>query len=112
MIKLSLTGLVTAVGGLAVSLAAGAGVASATPDLEPAINTTCTYPQLMEALNAQGPQVTMVLDQQPVLKAGLAQFIAAGPAQRRQTAQEIVNTPGSGPYIGPLQQAFSTCNNY
>ena len=56
MIKLSLTRLAVAVGGLAVSLAAGAGVASATPDLGPAVNTTCSYPQLVSALNAQGPE--------------------------------------------------------
>ncbi len=57
MIKLSLTRLAAAVGGLAVAFAAGAGVASATPDLGPAVNTTCSYPQLVSALNAQGPEV-------------------------------------------------------
>ena len=56
MIKLSLTRLGAAVGGLALSLAAGAGIASAAPDLGPAINTTCSYPQLVSALNAQGPE--------------------------------------------------------
>ena len=56
MIKVSLTSMAAAVGGLALSLAAGAGVASAAPDLGPAVNTTCSYPQLVSALNAQGPE--------------------------------------------------------
>jgi hypothetical protein len=55
MIKVSLTRLAVAVGGLALSLTAGAGVASADPDLGPIINTTCTYPQAVAALNAQDP---------------------------------------------------------
>jgi hypothetical protein len=63
MIKLSLTRLAAAVGGLAVAFAAGAGVASATPDLGPAVNTTCSYPQLVSALNAQGPDVAAGFNQ-------------------------------------------------
>ncbi|MGA8125027.1 MAG: hemophore-related protein, partial [Mycobacterium sp.] len=43
MATLSLTRLAVAVCGLALSLTAGAGVASADPDLGPAINTTCSY---------------------------------------------------------------------
>ena len=60
MIKLSLTSLAAAVGALALPLALGTGVATATPDLGPAVNTTCTYPQLVSALNAQGPEASTV----------------------------------------------------
>ena len=52
MLKLSLTRLAVAVGGLALSLTAGTRVASADPDLGPAINTTCSYQQVVSALNA------------------------------------------------------------
>ena len=55
MIKLSLSRLAVAVGGLALSLTAGAGVASADPDLDPIVNTTCSYTQVMSALSAQDP---------------------------------------------------------
>ena len=112
MIELSLTRLAAAVGGLALSLAAGAGVASATPDLGPAVNTTCSYPQLVSALNAQGPEVGAAFTQSPVLQAGLRQFLASGPAQRMQMAQNMVNTPGFAPYMGTVEQAFLTCNNF
>ncbi|MDQ2638877.1 MAG: hemophore-related protein, partial [Actinomycetota bacterium] len=57
MIQLSMTRLAVVVGGVALSLGAGVGVASAAPDLGPAINTTCSYPQLVAALEAQNPQV-------------------------------------------------------
>ena len=60
MTKLSLTRLAVAVGGLALSLTAGAGVASADPDLDPIVNTTCTYPQAVAALNAQNPAAAAV----------------------------------------------------
>jgi hemophore-related protein len=112
MIKLSLTRLAVAVGGFAVSLAAGAGVASATPDLGPAVNTTCSYPQLVSALNAQGPEAGAAFGQSPVLQAGLRQFLASGPAQRQQMAQQMANEPGFAPYLGTVEQAFLTCNNF
>jgi hemophore-related protein len=112
MFKLSLTRLAVAVGGLALSLAAGAGVAYATPDLGPAVSTTCTYPQLVSALNAQGPEAGAAFSQSPVLQAGLRQFLASGPANRQQMAENMANTPAFAPYIGTVEQAFLTCNNF
>lgn len=46
MTKRSLTTLAVAVGSLTL-LTVGAGVASADPRLDSAVNTTCTYPQVM-----------------------------------------------------------------
>jgi hemophore-related protein len=92
MAKLSLIKLAVVVGGLTLSLTAGAGVASADPDLGPAVNTTCTYDQEMQA--------------------GLQQFLAGSPSQRRQIAQQIVSNPDTQPYIPTLQQTFATCNSY
>ena len=112
MAKLSLTGLAVVVGGLTLSLAAGAGVASAAPDLGPAVNTTCTYDQLVAALNAQDPMVAAAFTSDPEMQAGLQQFLAGSPSQRRQIAQEIVSNPDAQPYIGTLQATFATCNNF
>ncbi len=53
MVKLSLRKLAAAVGGVAVAMTAAAGVASADP-LDPVVNTTCDYGQVMAALNAIG----------------------------------------------------------
>ncbi|BBY96197.1 hypothetical protein MGALJ_58660 [Mycobacterium gallinarum] len=112
MIKLSLTKLAVAVAGVGLSLAAGAGVASAQPDLGPAVNTTCTYPQLVSALNAQSPEAAAAFNRAPVLKAGLQQFLASGPAQRQQMAGRIAVAPWAQPYLGSIQAAFNTCQSF
>lgn len=112
MIKLSLTALGAAVGGLALSLAAGSGVASAAPDLGPAVNTTCSYPQLVSALNAQGPEAGAQFNKSPMLQAGLRQFLASDPAKRQQMAQNVLAAPAFAPFMGPIEQAFLTCNNF
>lgn len=112
MIKVSLTRLAVAVGGLALSLTAGAGVASADPDLGPIVNTTCTYPQFVSALNAQDPAVAAAFNASPRMQSGLRQFLAAPPNQRQQMAQQIESAPGAQQYFGLIQQVFNTCNNY
>lgn len=112
MTKLSLTRLAVAVGGLTVSLTVGAGVASADPDLGPAVNTTCTYDQLVAALNAQDPTIAAFFNSSPQMQSGLRQFLAGSPSQRQQIAQQIVSNPHSQPYIGALQRTFDTCNNF
>jgi hemophore-related protein len=112
MTKLSLTRLGVAVGGLTVSLTTGAGVASAGPDLGPAVNTTCTYDQFVAALNAQDPTIAQYFDSSPEMQSGLRQFLAGSPSQRRQWAQQIASDPANQPYLGVIQGAFNTCNNY
>jgi hemophore-related protein len=113
MIKLSLTRMGVAVGGLALSFTAGAaGVASADPDLGPFVNTTCSYPQVVSALNAQDPQAAAAFNSSPTMQSGLRQFLAAPPARRQQMAQQMARVPANQPYIGLLEQVFNTCNNY
>jgi hemophore-related protein len=112
MYKLSLTRLAAAVGGLALSLIAGAGVASADPDLGPIVNTTCSYEQFAAALNAQDPTVAAAFNSSPEIQAGLRQFLAAPRSQRQQMAQRMASEPANRPYLPIVQQAFNTCNNY
>jgi hemophore-related protein len=112
MIKLSLTRLAVAVGGLALSLTAGAGVASADPDLGPIVNTTCTYSQAVSALNAQDPAAAAQFNASPPTQSYLRQFLASPPSQRQAMAQQIAGSPGAEEYFGLLQQVFNTCKNY
>lgn len=112
MMKLSLTRLAVGIGGFALSLAAGAGVASAQPDLGPAVNTTCSYPQLVSALNAQSPEAGAAFGQLPVLQVGLRQFLASGPVQRQRIAAQIAAAPWAQPHLGAIQGAFNTCNSF
>jgi hemophore-related protein len=112
MIKLLLTRVGIAVGSLALSLTAGAGVASADPDLASAVNTTCTYPQFVAALNAQNPQYASAFNSSPELQAQLQQFLAGSPDQRQQWAQAVVRNPANQQLIPILKTAFDTCSNF
>jgi hemophore-related protein len=112
MIKLSLTRLAVAVGGLALSLTAGAGLASADPDLGPFVNTTCNYGQVMSALQATNPQAAAQFKSSPQSESFLRQFLASPPSQRQQIAQMLASQPGADQQFGIVQQVFNTCNNY
>lgn len=78
--------LAVVAGGLTLSLTAAA-VASADPNEDLVVNTTCSYPQVVAALNAQDPQ-------------------AAQQAQALPQAQQYSR------YSGTAVRVASTYNNY
>jgi hemophore-related protein len=112
MIKLFSTRVAVAVAGLALSLAIGAGTASADPDLGPIVNTTCSYPQVMAALNAQDPAAAAQLNASPFAQSALRQFLAAPPSQRMTMAQQAESSPRAQQYFGLVQSVAATCNNF
>lgn len=111
MMKASFSTMAVGFGGLALALTAGAGIASAQPNLDSAVNTTCSYAQLEAAANAADPRAAAVLSD-PMTSAGVHQFLAAPPAQRRLMAQQIASMPANQPYLGLYQQIFDTCQNF
>ncbi|MBV9516064.1 MAG: hemophore-related protein [Mycobacteriaceae bacterium] len=112
MAKLSSTGLVVAVGAVALSLAAGTGVASADPDLGPLVNTTCTYSQAMAALNAQSPDAAKQFAAAPAAQSWLRSFLGSSVDQRNRMIQQVQSLPGAAQYEGVVLQVANTCNNY
>jgi hemophore-related protein len=112
MFRLSLSRLSVAVGSVALSLTAGVGVASADPDLDPIVNTTCSYPQVMSALNALDPAIAAQFSASPENESFLQQFLASPPNQRLRTARLMQSAPGAQQNFGLIQQIFNTCNNY
>jgi hemophore-related protein len=110
MATLSLTRLGTAAGGLALLLTAGAGIASADPD--PIVNTTCTYPQVVSALNAQDPAAAAQFNSSAAAQSMLRRFLASSPAQRQRMEQQVQGIPAAQQYLGTIQQVANTCNNY
>ena len=108
MITLLPTRLAVAVGGLALSLTAGSGVAFADP-LDPAINTTCSYPQAVAALKAQSPAVAKQFDASPAAQAWVRTFIASPVDQRQQMAQEAQSLPGAQRFVGLVVAVANTC---
>jgi hemophore-related protein len=111
MVRLSYGKLAAAVGGVAVALTAAAGVASADP-LDPVVNTTCNYGQVIAALNATDPAAATQFNQSPVAQSYLNQFLAAPPAKRRQMAQRIQSMPSAAAYFNDFVAVAGTCNNY
>jgi hemophore-related protein len=108
MVALSLTRLAVAVGGLALSLTAGAGVASA----DPIVNTTCNYGQVVSALNAQDPAAAAEFNSSPLAQSYLRRFLASPPPQRQQMEDQVQSIPEAQEYLGTIQQVATTCNNY
>lgn len=111
MVRLSLTGLAAAVGGLTLSLTAGAGVASADP-MDAAINTTCNYGQVMAALNATDPGLAAQFNSNPLAQVYLRQFLAAPPDGRAQMAAQIAAMPEAGQYLNDVNAVANSCHNY
>jgi hemophore-related protein len=109
---LSRTRLVVAAAGLALSLSAGAGIASATPDASAIINSTCTYPQVTAALNDQSPETANELYANPLAVGWLQGLVGAPPDQRAQMIQQVQGIPSLQPYMPVIFQVAKTCNNY
>jgi hemophore-related protein len=100
------------VGCLAVSLTAGVGVASATPDIGPMVNTTCTYDQAMRAVHAENPMAAQYLDQSPPNLQFLQTFMASSPDQRVNLLKAIQNNPGADQAFPIFKQMMTDCKNY
>jgi hemophore-related protein len=104
--------VLSAVGCLALSVSGGAGVVSADPDLGPVINTTCTYSQVISALNVQSPVAAAQVSASPAARTALRGFLASPPDERQQILQELQSRPESQQYVGLVLQVANTCNNY
>lgn len=112
MSKRLLTGLAVAIGGSAMALTAGAGFASATPDIGPMVNTTCTFDQAMRAVHAENPMAASYLDASPPNLQFLRQFMASTPDQRTSMLNAVKNNPGADEALPVFTQMMTTCVNY
>ncbi|KUH75759.1 hypothetical protein AU184_15310 [Mycolicibacterium novocastrense] len=112
MPELSLTKLTTAVGGMALLLTAGTGVASANPDYGPLISTTCSYEQAMAAIHAENPMAAQYLDASPPNQEFLRLFLSSSPDQRMNLIKQVENNPGAAEAFPIIQQMFASCPNY
>jgi hemophore-related protein len=109
---LSRTKLAVAFTGLVLSLGTGAGIASAVPDVSAVVGTTCSYQQVIAALNAQSPADGAQFTASPVATSWLQRFLAAPADQRRQMVQQVQGVPGAQSYTGLVLQVMNSCNNY
>lgn len=108
----STTKLVAATGGLALLLTAGAGVAAAQPVDDAIVNSTCSYSQVIAALNAQSPDLAQQFEETPAATGWLKSLIAAPAEQRRVMVAQARAFPGVQQYTGVITQVANTCNNF
>lgn len=106
------TKVIAGAGGLLLSLVAGTGIASAEPDVNAIVNSTCTYPQVMAALSAQDPSIAGQVSANRMATAWLQQLVASPPAGRRAMVAQAQGMPGAQQYAGLIAQVANTCNNY
>ncbi len=113
MVTPSLTRLAAAaVCGTALSLTAVSGVASAEPDLGPAINSTCSYAQVVAALKAQYPDAAAQFNASPEAQAWLHDLVDSPPSRRIEMLREQENSPEAEPFKGIVVPLANTCHNY
>lgn len=108
--RLSLTKLAAAAGGVAFALTAGSGIASADP-LDPVINTTCNYGQVMQALQNFNADHWAQFNASPMATSYLQQFLASAPPQRLQMARQIQAMPQAAPYFADVVAVANTCSS-
>ena len=102
--------MIAAAGGLALSMIAGNGIASADTDITPLLNSTCTYDQVVAAMNQNDPELAATILNNPLAVGFLHNLINAGPDQRRAMyLQAEARYPVNAPKIITLA---STCQNF
>ncbi len=114
MVTRSMSKLAATAGGLALVALAGAGIASADGLSEQAINTTCNYNQVHQALQAQNAGFANILDSHPDAQNFLQDYLASPPAARRAKAQnaQAAHPAQAGMFIPVINSVAATCNNY
>lgn len=110
MFKPSLAKLAVAICGL--TFTAGVGVASADPDITPAVNSRCSYQQVVAALNAEFPGPAAQFNGSPEAQAWLHDLVAAPRPKRRQMLQDMGNNPDAAPFHGIVVPLANSCPNY
>lgn len=112
MMKVSLTRVAAAVGGLALSVTAAAGIASAQPYVDTMVNSPCTYDQAIAAVNAENPMAAQYLMQSPPNLEFVRVFLSSSKDQRVSLLNQIKGNPGIDQALPVFTQMMSSCVNY
>jgi len=104
--------LIIGSGAALVALAAGSGIASAQPDVESIVNSSCSYPQVMAALNAQSPESAKQIQSNQMANSWLQQLVASPPDGRRAMIAQIQAYPQLNSYTGLINSVAASCSNY
>lgn len=112
MMKMSLTRLAVAVGGLSLAVTAGAGIASAQPYVDTMVNSPFTYDQAIAAVNAENPTAAQYLNASPPNLEFVRVFLGSSKDERISLLNQIKNNPGIDQALPVFTQMMSSCVNY
>ncbi|OBG81530.1 hypothetical protein A5733_01120 [Mycobacterium sp. NS-7484] len=110
--KLPYTKLAVTAAGVAMALSAGAGLASAEPDLGPMVDSTCTYDQAMKAVHTENPMAAQYLDQSPPNQQFLRVFLSSPRDERVNLLNKIKGNPGVDQALPVFTQMLTSCTKY
>jgi hemophore-related protein len=112
MVALSSSRLAAALGGLAFSLVAGAGIASAEPDLGPVMYSKCSYKQVVAALHAEYPDAAYQFDSTPEAQAWMHDLVDSPPPRRQQMLLDMKDTPEAIMFQDIVLPLANSCGKY
>jgi len=108
----TVTKIAAAGGGAALALTVGLTPASADPDTDPAVNTTCSYSQVVAAMTDQSPGIAAQFNATPAAQSWLQDFLAAPTPQRQQMVDEAQGSPDAAQYVALFGPLASSCERY
>lgn len=87
-------------------------MASAQPNVDTIVNSTCSYPQVIAALNADSPKLAKQFEAAPAATGWLKSLIAASPDKRRSMVAQAQAMPGMNQYTPVIMRVASSCSNF
>lgn len=91
---------------------AGSGIAAAEPNVDAIVNSTCTYPQVVAALQATDPVVADKVLTNPMMTGYLQSLVAADPNGRRSMIATLQAYPELAPYANTINAVAASCNQF
>ncbi|ORW07077.1 hypothetical protein AWC16_22205 [Mycolicibacter longobardus] len=76
------------------------------------MTTTCSYPQVVAAMNAQSPEAAAEFNATPMAQSFLQNFLASPPPQREQMLEQAQGIPEAAQYVNLVGPIAKTCNKY
>lgn len=104
--------LVAGAGMASAALMFSCGIAAAAPNVEAIVNSTCTYPQVMSALNAQAPDVANQFETNSMASGWLQQLMSSPPDGRRAMVAQLQGWPQLDEYTNVINNVAGSCQNY
>lgn len=101
-----------AVSGGCAALALIAGLPAAAADPGAAVDTTCSYSQVVSAMTDQSPGIAEQFNATPAAQAWLQNFLAAPPPQRQQLVEQAQQRPEAPEFVALFSPLANDCDYY